>query len=120
MRVVGNRSALWPEINYEKLRYGPLGGQHLNTLLLFGRTGGTDPSGKAYEWDGDADFQRWAKYGNRYVILSESTTKDEAQTPLARRSGASLTPVALFSMTGHVIGPKTGHVGVGAEAGAKP
>ena len=82
MRVVGNRSALWPEINYEKLRYGPLGGQHLNTLLLLGRTGGTDPSGKAYEWDGDAEFQRWAKYGNRYAILSESTTKDEAEPPL--------------------------------------
>ena len=75
--MVSNRANLWPEITYDKLRYGALGGQHFNCLLMLGRTAGCDPGGRPYDFEGE-EFTRWCKHGNRYVVLSEHTTREEA------------------------------------------
>ena len=78
--MVANRANLWPEIIYDKLRYGPVGVQHFNTLLRLGLKAGHDPGGWPYNFGGE-DFHRWCKHGNRYVVLSGSTTREEADPP---------------------------------------
>ena len=84
---MGNRPHLWPDVKLDAVRYGPLGGQHFNTLLRIGQTGGCDPTGKPYDFQEHHEFLKWRRYRNRYVILDEKTTEEEA----GGRAGAART-----------------------------
>ena len=84
---MGNRPHLWPDVKLDAVRYGPLGGQHFNTLLRIGQTGACDPTGKPYDFQEHHEFLKWCRYGNRYVVLDEKTTEEEAGGRAGRPPG---------------------------------
>ena len=82
--MVSHRPNLWPAINYKKLAYGALGGQHLNTALNIIRQNVSRPDGTTYNFHGgnaqaEADLETWIKRGAPALVLSEATTAEEAR-----------------------------------------
>ena len=82
--MVAHRPNLWPAINYQKLAYGALGGQHLNTALNIIRQNVSRPDGTTYNFHGgdakaEADLETWIKRGAPALVLSEATTAEEAR-----------------------------------------
>ena len=82
--MVAHRPNLWPVINYKKLAYGALGGQHLNTALNIIRQNVGRPDGTNYNFHGgsakaEADLESWMRRGAPAIVLSEAITPEEAR-----------------------------------------